>query len=90
MRNLQKKALGSHTAVRKPLHNIKDKQKRYNWCIQRLNWTSNISPEVLYTKVKVEGQLVQKLIEPIPKRRKNKFFQKQLLDMSFQAELGMF
>ncbi|RNA41339.1 hypothetical protein BpHYR1_051700 [Brachionus plicatilis] len=37
----KKKGLESRTAVRKPLLNIKDRQKRYKWCKQRLNCTVN-------------------------------------------------
>ncbi|RNA36832.1 hypothetical protein BpHYR1_043001, partial [Brachionus plicatilis] len=38
---VRKKGLESHTTVRKPLHNIKDRQKRYKWCKQRLKWIVN-------------------------------------------------
>ncbi|CAF0915392.1 unnamed protein product [Brachionus calyciflorus] len=41
--------LESHTAVRKPLLTIKDRQKRYKWCKQRLNWTINDWSRVIFS-----------------------------------------
>ncbi|RNA10169.1 hypothetical protein BpHYR1_031661 [Brachionus plicatilis] len=42
--------LESHTAVKKSLLNIKDRQKRYSYVV-KIETQLDISPEVLYTKV---------------------------------------
>ncbi|RNA12815.1 hypothetical protein BpHYR1_032450, partial [Brachionus plicatilis] len=59
---VRKKGLESHTTVRKPLHNIKDRQKRYKWCKQRLNWAVNDFRVIFSGESNFEGNSTKSLV----------------------------